>query len=82
VPGGVSSGFKHYDPNSAPPRLFQVKGKRNVRVSEVECSVKSMNKGDCFILDTPKKVFVYVGRYSKRTERFKAIQAANQIRVH
>jgi len=47
---------------------------------QVEVSVRSMNKGDCFILDTPKKIYVYVGRYSKRTERLKAIQAANQIR--
>jgi hypothetical protein len=36
VPGGVASGFKHYDPNSAPPRLFHVKGKRNVRINEVK----------------------------------------------
>lgn len=36
VPGGVKSGFKHYDPETAPPRLFQVKGKRNVRVREVK----------------------------------------------
>jgi len=36
IPGGVKSGFKHYDPESAfPNRLFQVKGKRNVRVREV-----------------------------------------------
>ncbi|CAG7731864.1 unnamed protein product, partial [Allacma fusca] len=80
VPGGVQSGFKHYNPDDAPNRLFQVKGKRNVRVREVECSVRSMNKGDCYVLDTPKKIYVYVGRYSKRTERLKAIQAANQIR--
>jgi gelsolin len=78
--GGVETGFKHYDPNSAPSRLFQVKGKRNVRVAEVEVNVRSMNKGDCFILDTPKKIYVYVGKFSKRTERLKAIQAANQIR--
>jgi hypothetical protein len=35
VPGGVKSGFKHYDPEDAPHRLFHVKGKRNVRVREV-----------------------------------------------
>lgn len=41
-----------------------------------------MNKGDCFILEAPKnkKIYVYVGKFSKRTERLKAIQAANQIR--
>lgn len=49
-------------------------------MSQVEVSVRSMNKGDCFILDTPTLIWVYVGRYSKRVERLKAIQAANQIR--
>lgn len=49
-------------------------------ILQVELSVKSMNKGDCYVLDTPKKIYVYIGRYSKRTERLKAVQAANQIR--
>jgi gelsolin len=39
-----------------------------------------MNKGDCFILDAGKEIFVYTGQKSKRTERLKAISAANQIR--
>jgi len=47
VPGGVKSGFKHYNPEDAPPRLFHVKGKRNVRVREVNCkhpcNVKTKN---------------------------------------
>jgi len=43
VPGGVKSGFKHYDPQSAPPRLFKVKGKRNVRVVEVILIFKSIS---------------------------------------
>ncbi len=43
-------------------------------------SVRSMNKGDCFILDTPTLIWVYVGKFSKRVEKLKAIQAANQIR--
>lgn len=39
-----------------------------------------MNKGDCFILDVGKEIYVYVGIKSKRVERLKAISAANQIR--
>lgn len=39
-----------------------------------------MNKGDCFILDAGAEIFVYIGQKSKRTERLKAISAANQIR--
>ncbi|XP_061104974.1 macrophage-capping protein-like isoform X2 [Conger conger] len=50
--GGVESGFKKGKPGSAPiQRLYQVKGKRNIRAREVELSWKSFNKGDCFILD-------------------------------
>lgn len=31
-------------------------------------------------MDTPKQIYVYIGRYSRRVERLKAVQAANQIR--
>lgn len=61
-------------------RLFQVKGKRNVRVRQVNLSVSSMNKGDCFILDAGNEIYVYVGSQAKRVEKLKAISAANQIR--
>ncbi|KAF7272524.1 hypothetical protein GWI33_014685 [Rhynchophorus ferrugineus] len=79
-PGGVASGFRHVDPSQAETRLFQVKGTRNIRVKEVDPSVASMNKGDCFILDIGKKIFVYVGIKAKRVEKLKATAAANQIR--
>lgn len=39
-----------------------------------------MNKGDCFILDCGSDIFVYYGVNSKKTERLKAVSAANQIR--
>lgn len=39
-----------------------------------------MNKGDCFVLDAGKKIYVYMGNGSKKIERLKAIQAANQVR--
>lgn len=32
-------------------RLYQIKGKRNIRVREVELNWRSFNTGDCFILD-------------------------------
>ncbi|KAJ9575190.1 hypothetical protein L9F63_025859, partial [Diploptera punctata] len=80
LPGGVASGFHHVDPDVVEKKLFQVKGKRNVRVRQVSLDTASMNKGDCFILDAGKEIFVYMGQKSKRTERLKAISAANQIR--
>ncbi|XP_055848668.1 gelsolin isoform X2 [Episyrphus balteatus] len=79
--GGVGSGFKHVQTNAeGEKRLFQVKGKRNVRVRQVNLSVSSMNKGDCFILDAGSEIYVYVGIQAKRVEKLKAISAANQIR--
>lgn len=80
-PGGVASGFQHVQTNAAgDKRLFQVKGKKNVRVRQVNLSVSSMNKGDCFILDAGNNIYVYVGKDAKRVEKLKAISAANQIR--
>lgn len=78
--GGVASGFRHVDPNKIEKRLLQVKGKRNVRVHQVELSVNSMNKGDCFILDAGPKIYVWAGVKSGRTERLKAIHAATDVR--
>lgn len=79
-PGGVASGFRHVDPHQFETRLFQVKGSRNIRVKEVDPNVSSMNKGDCFILDVGRHIYVYVGTKAKRIEKIKAIAAANQIR--
>uniref|UniRef100_A0A1A9WIF6 Gelsolin-like domain-containing protein n=1 Tax=Glossina brevipalpis TaxID=37001 RepID=A0A1A9WIF6_9MUSC len=79
--GGIATSFKHVEINAqGEKRLFQVKGKRNVRVRQVNLSISSMNKGDCFILDAGNEIYVYVGAQAKRVEKLKAISAANQIR--
>nr|XP_027221280.1 gelsolin, cytoplasmic-like [Penaeus vannamei] len=79
--GGVASGFHHVDPDEPyPARLFHVKGRRNIRIRQVEVGVGSMNKGDCFILDCRSEVYVYMGSASRRMERMKAIMAGNGIR--
>ena len=78
--GGVASGFAHVDPDAVEKKLLQVKGKRHVRVREVPLDVSSMNKGDCFVLDCGKIIYVYMGSSCKKIESLKAIQAANQVR--
>ncbi|KRT78520.1 hypothetical protein AMK59_6774, partial [Oryctes borbonicus] len=78
--GGVASGFTTVDRDAFETRLFHVKGKKNVRVKQVEPSIASMNQGDCFILDVGKTIYVFVGTDSKRIERLKAISAANDVR--
>ncbi|XP_075989763.1 gelsolin-like isoform X2 [Anticarsia gemmatalis] len=79
--GGHASGFNHVTINEgADKRLFQIKGKRNVRVRQVDASADSLNKGDCFILDINHEIYLYVGDNAKSVERLKAITVANQIR--
>ncbi|XP_041983470.1 gelsolin-like [Aricia agestis] len=79
--GGNASGFKHVTTNAgAEKRLFQVKGKRNVRVRQVDPLISSMNKGDCFILDIDQDIYVYVGEKARNVEKLKAKAVADQIR--
>ncbi|NXH67291.1 CAPG protein, partial [Hydrobates tethys] len=50
--GGVDSAFKPTRPGAGAVRkLYQVKGKKNIRASERGLSWGSFNTGDCFILD-------------------------------
>ncbi|CAB3246518.1 unnamed protein product [Arctia plantaginis] len=79
--GGHATGFTHVVTNAgAQKRLFQVKGKKNVRVRQVDPLISSMNKGDVFILDLDQTIYVFVGDKAKNVERLKAISFANQVR--
>lgn len=52
--GGVESAFHKTSPGTAPAaikKLYQVKGKKNIRATERVLSWDSFNTGDCFILD-------------------------------
>jgi len=47
----------------------------------VYADISSMNKGDCFILDSGNNdILVYIGANAKRPEKIKANEAANMIR--
>jgi len=82
LPGGVKSGFKHYDPDEVTKRLFMVKGKRNVQVKEVLVDITSLNNSDAFILDCGKNhdILVYLPPKARKMEQFRATQVANEIR--
>lgn len=48
----MDSAFKATRPGAGPTRkLYQVKGKKNIRASERDLRWASFNTGDCFILD-------------------------------
>jgi len=77
--GGVESGFKHVGPKEYPPRLYHVKGKKNVRMVQVEMKRSSLNSGDVFILDAGLTIYQWQGRKSGPTERMKAGQVCRTL---
>jgi len=53
MPGGIDSGFNKVGKVSYPKRLLHVKGKMgNVTVKKVPLTWTSINRGDCFVLDS------------------------------
>jgi gelsolin len=77
--GGVDSGFKHVEPEKYRPRLLHLKGKRKVRVTEVELSHKSLNSGDVFILDGGLKIYQWNGSKSGPQEKMKGAQLSRAL---
>uniref|UniRef100_A0A8C4SDF4 Macrophage-capping protein n=1 Tax=Erpetoichthys calabaricus TaxID=27687 RepID=A0A8C4SDF4_ERPCA len=79
--GGVESGFRKSQSGSTPSyRLFQIKGKKNIRAKEVELSWSSFNKGDCFILDLNESIISWTGSQANMFEKQKMNEIAALIR--
>lgn len=78
--GGVDTAFRHVDPTSYQPRLFHLKGKRNVRSQQVEFSAKSLNDGDVFLLDDGLIIYQWNGSSANRQEKFKALEIATKVK--
>ncbi|KAM7080883.1 macrophage-capping protein isoform 2-T2 [Ciconia maguari] len=81
--GGVDSAFKPTRPGTgAGPvrKLYQVKGRKNIRASERGLSWASFNTGDCFILDLGETLFVWCGARCNVLERSRAQELATAIR--
>jgi len=72
--GGVDSGFKHVEPEKYVPRLLHVKGKKKVRVTQVDLTHKSLNSGDTFVLDGGLKIYQWNGAKSGPQEKMKGAQ--------
>ncbi|CAI2355113.1 unnamed protein product [Caenorhabditis sp. 36 PRJEB53466] len=81
VSGGYESGYTHVEDQfqNWKPHLFHCKGKRNVRCTEVECEVSSLNLGDVFLLDLGKDIYVWMPPDSGRLERIKGMARAKNI---
>lgn len=70
--GGVESGFRIVEPEAYKPRLLWLKGRKNVRVTQVPISADSLNSGDVFILDLGLELYQWQGSESGPTERMRA----------
>eukprot|EP01105_Mastigella_eilhardi_P024241 TRINITY_DN629_c0_g1_i2.p1 TRINITY_DN629_c0_g1~~TRINITY_DN629_c0_g1_i2.p1 ORF type:complete len:1773 (+),score=466.32 TRINITY_DN629_c0_g1_i2:27-5345(+) len=65
------------------PRLLHVKGRRRPFARQVELTWKSLNSGDCFVLDSGKAtqvIYQWNGKESNRIERGKAMDVAKSIK--
>lgn len=78
--GGVATGFKHVDRDAFPTRLLHVKGRRNIRVVQVELSPASLNSGDVFILDGGRELYQWNGKEASNVEKQKALDVIRKIR--
>jgi hypothetical protein len=77
--GGVETGFRHVEPTKYQPRLLWIKGKKKVRVTQVELSHKSLNSGDVFILDHGLTLFQWNGKNSGQQEKTKGAQISRAL---
>jgi len=77
--GGMETGFKHVKPEEYKPRLLHLKGKKKVRVTQVDLSRDSLNSGDCFVLDAGLKIFQWNGKKSGPSEKQKGAQLSRGI---
>jgi gelsolin len=77
--GGVDSGFKHVEPEKYEPRLLHLKGKKKVRVTQVELSFKSLNSGDVFVLDKGLNIFQWNGSKAGPQEKMKGAQLCRAL---
>lgn len=78
--GGVESGFRRTQCSGTVQRLYQIKGKRNIRAKEVELSWSSFNKGDCFILDLGETIVSWIGSQANMFEKQMVREIASLIR--
>jgi len=77
--GGVDSGFKHVEPEKYQARLLHLKGKKKVRVTQVDKSHDSLNSGDVFILDAGLNIFQWNGTKSGPQEKMKGAQLSRAL---
>jgi len=77
--GGIESGFNHVEPEKFEPRLLHLKGRKNIRVTQVPIELKSLNSGDVFILDNGLDLYQWQGKKAGKNEIARAGQLCRAI---
>jgi hypothetical protein len=78
--GGAESGFRHVEGKEYPTRLLQLKGRRNVRIKQVETTAASLNDGDVFILDMGLDIYQWNGATANKMEKAKGLATCTMLR--
>jgi len=78
--GGIESGFNHVKPEEYKPRLLHMKGNKQVRVTEVPLTWKSLNDGDVFLLDSGLKIFQWNSKGAGIHEKRKAAEILQNLK--
>eukprot|EP00026_Physarum_polycephalum_P006563 Phypoly_transcript_06611.p1 GENE.Phypoly_transcript_06611~~Phypoly_transcript_06611.p1 ORF type:complete len:537 (+),score=113.66 Phypoly_transcript_06611:97-1707(+) len=78
--GGIESGFKHVKPAEYACRLLHLKGRKFVRIMQVELTTHSLNSGDAFILDDGMTIYQWQGKSAGPNEKVKAGQIARSLK--
>jgi gelsolin len=78
--GGVATGLKTYVEAAFRTRLYQLKGKINIRVKTVDAKFESLNTDDVFILDTGKIIYQWHGENCSPNKRSKASEVTAALR--
>jgi gelsolin len=77
--GGVASGFRHVEPEKFKPRLLWLKGRRNIRVTQVPILAASFNEGDVFVLDMGLTILTWQGKSAGKNEKGRAGQLCRAL---
>jgi len=77
--GGVDSGFKHVEPEKYTARLLHLKGKKKVRVTQVDMTPASLNSGDVLVIDGGLSIYQWNGKGAGAMEKMKGAQLCRAI---
>jgi len=77
--GGAETGFKHVEAKNYRTRLLHIKGKKHVKVFEVDLTHKSLNSGDVFIVDAGVDIVQWNGSKAGVLEKAKGAEVSQAI---